>query len=192
MRVSTLQVDDPSRPIFRPQVQLPETARLQFGGRLQAGYKFAFDRFAVTPFLAVQYLQLWQSGYAETSFTAAGAPGILGLTFQPRTITSLPTFLGAQVDTRIALPYGATWVPFVRASWVHEFMPDRNIAAAMGLLPTGTFIVDGPRAASDAARIEAGSNLYVTRNIALFGNFIGEYSNRTSSNAGNGGLRVTW
>jgi uncharacterized protein with beta-barrel porin domain len=73
MRVSTLQVDDPSRPIFRPQVQLPETARLQFGGRLQAGYKFAFDRFAVTPFLAVQYLQLWQSGYAETSFTAAGA-----------------------------------------------------------------------------------------------------------------------
>jgi uncharacterized protein with beta-barrel porin domain len=56
----------------------------------------------------------------------------------------------------------------------------------------GTFIVDGPRAASDAARIEAGSNLYVTRNVAFFGNFIGEYSNRTSSNAGNGGLRVTW
>jgi outer membrane autotransporter protein len=83
-------------------------------------------------------------------------------------------------------------VPFVRASWVHEFMPDRNIAAAMGLLPTGTFIVDGPRAASDSARIEAGSNLYVTRNIAFFGNFIGEYSNRSSSNAGNGGLRVTW
>ncbi len=164
----------------------------QLGGRLQAGYKFAFDRFAVTPFAAVQYLQLWQHSYSEASITGAGTPGILGLNLQARTITSLPTFLGAQIDTRIAMAHGVTWVLFARASWVHEFMPDRNISAAMSLLPTGTFIVDGPRAASDAARIEAGGNLYVTKNVAFFGNFVGEYSNSTSSNAGNGGLRVTW
>jgi uncharacterized protein with beta-barrel porin domain len=164
----------------------------QFGGRLQTGYKFAFDRFAVTPFAAVQYLQLWQRGYSEASFTTAGAPGILGLTFQSRAISSLPTFLGAQVDARFAFAHGVTFAPFVRASWVHEFMPDRNVAAALGILPTGTFIVDGPRAAADAARIEAGGNLYVTRNVAFFGNFIGEYSGSTSSSAGNGGLRVTW
>jgi hypothetical protein len=42
-----------------------------------------------------------------------------------------------------------------------------------------------------AGRALAGSNLYIAKNVALFGNFIGEYSNRTSSNAGNGGLRVT-
>jgi uncharacterized protein with beta-barrel porin domain len=164
----------------------------QFGGRLQAGYKFAFDRFAVTPFAAVQYLQLWQRGYAEASVTGAGTPGILGLSFQERTIASLPTFLGAQVDTRIAFAHGVTWAPFARASWVHEFMPDRSVAAAIGVLPTGTFIVDGPRAASDAARIEAGSNLYVTTNVAFFGNFVGEYSSRGASSAGNGGLRVVW
>jgi uncharacterized protein with beta-barrel porin domain len=163
----------------------------QFGGRLQVGHKFVFDRFAVTPFAAVQYMQLWQHAYTETS-TAGGVPGILGLSFQSRTVSSLPTFLGAEVNTRIAMAHGAVWSPFVRASWVHEFMPDRTVAAAMSILPTGTFIVDGPRAARDAARIEAGSNFYVTRNVAFFANFIGEYSGHTSSNAGNGGIRVNW
>ena len=43
-----------------------------------------------------------------------------------------------------------------------------------------------------AARIEAGSSFYVTRNVAFFGNFVGEYSSQSSSNAGNGGLKVTW
>jgi uncharacterized protein with beta-barrel porin domain len=71
-------------------------------------------------------------------------------------------------------------------------MPDRSIAAAMGILPTGTFIVDGPHAFSDAARIEAGSNLYLRQNVSLFGTFVGEYSSRSSSSAGNAGLRVTW
>src|SRR5262249_23487547 len=71
--------------------------------------------------------------------------------------------------------------------WVPEFMPDRSMAAAMGLFPTGPFIVDGPRAAPDSARIEAGSNIYLTRNVAFFGTFIGEYSSRSSNNAGNGG-----
>jgi outer membrane autotransporter protein len=164
----------------------------QFGGRLQVGRQFVFDRIAVTPFAAVQYLQLWQRGYTETSVTAAGAPGILGLTFQSRAVSSLPTFLGAQVDTRFVVARDTTLAPFVRASWVHEFMPDRSIAAALGFLPIGNFIVDGPRAASNAARLEAGANLYVARNVALFANFIGEYSKSTSSNGGNGGLRVTW
>jgi uncharacterized protein with beta-barrel porin domain len=164
----------------------------QFGGRLQVGHQFMFDRFAVTPFAAVQYMQLWQHAYAETSFVGAGVPGILGLNFQSRTISSLPTFLGAEINTRIAVAHGAVWAPFVRASWVHEFMPDRTVAAAMSILPTGTFIVDGPRAARDAARIEAGSNFYVTKNMAIFASFVGEYSGHTSSNAGSGGIRVNW
>jgi uncharacterized protein with beta-barrel porin domain len=164
----------------------------QFGGRLQVGHKFVFDRFAVTPFAAVQYMQLWQRAYTEASSAGFGVPGILGLSFQSRTVPSLPTFLGAEINTRIAVAHGAVWAPFVRASWVHEFMPDRTVSAAMSILPTGTFIVDGPRAARDAARIEAGSNFYVTRNVAFFANFVGEYSGQTSSNAGNGGIRVSW
>jgi outer membrane autotransporter protein len=75
---------------------------------------------------------------------------------------------------------------------VHEFEPTRDITAALSLLPAGTFTVDGARAARDAARIEAGSNLYVTKSVSLFGNFTGEFSKHGSSYTGNGGLRVAW
>jgi uncharacterized protein with beta-barrel porin domain len=164
----------------------------QFGGRLQAGYRLAFEPFAVTPFAAVQYLTLRQSAYAENSFALGGMPGILGLALPAHSVTSLPTFLGVQLDTRFALGPVTTVNPFTRVAWVHEFMPDRNISAALGILPTGSFIVDGPRAVPDAARIESGANIQVARNVVFFGSFVGEYAAHSSSSAGNGGLRVTW
>src|SRR5262249_59002217 len=108
------------------------------------------------------------------------------------TFSCRPPFRGAIFDPRRPSPPAVTAVPYLRASWVHEFKPDRSIAAALGFLPIGNFIVDGPRAARDAVRIEAGGNLYIARNVALFASFIGEYSNSTHSNAGNGGPRVTW
>ena len=69
---------------------------------------------------------------------------------------------------------------------------ERDIAAALSLLPVGAFTVEGPRAASDSARVEAGANLYLTKSAALFGSFIGEFSNRGSIYSGNGGVRVIW
>jgi outer membrane autotransporter protein len=133
-----------------------------------------------------------QRGYTETSIAAGGAPGVLGLSFQPRAVSSLPTFLGAQVETQHTFDSGAVLAPFGRVSWVHEFEPQRDIAAALTLLPVGAFTVEGPRAASDSARVEAGANLYLTKSAALFGSFIGEFSNRGSIYSGNGGVRVIW
>ena len=98
------------------------------GARLEVGRSYALPWLNVTPFAAVQTSTLWQRGFTETS-TAAGLPGILGLTYQSQTTTSLPTFLGVQLDTRLALANGMVWSPFLRAAWVHEFNPDRSIAA---------------------------------------------------------------
>jgi outer membrane autotransporter protein len=91
------------------------------------GRSYALQWLNVTPFAAVQTSTLSQRGFTETS-TAAGLPGILGLTSQSQTTTSLPTFLGVQLDTRLALANGTVWSPFLRAAWVHEFNPDRSIA----------------------------------------------------------------
>ena len=88
----------------------------QFGSRLQVGHKFMFDRVAVTPFAAVQYTQLWQRAYTETSSAGFGVPGILGLSFQSRSISSLPTFLGAEINTRIAAAHGAFQARFLARS----------------------------------------------------------------------------
>jgi outer membrane autotransporter protein len=164
----------------------------QLGGRLEIGWRQPVERLTVTPFAAVEFLRLWQRGHTETSITSAGAPGVLGLGFQPHAVSSLPTFLGAQIESRFGFANGAIWAPYGRVSWVHEFEPTRDITASLSLLPAGPFTVDGARAASNAARIEAGSNLYLTKLVSLFGNFTGEFSKPGSSYAGNGGVRVAW
>jgi len=164
----------------------------ELGGRLELGWRQPLGRFTVAPFAAAQFLQLWQRGYAETSVTAAGAPGILGLDFQPQQVSSLPTFLGAQIDTQVDFAGGASWRPYLRASWVHEFEARRDVTAALLLFPGNAFTVDGASAASDAVRIEGGGDFRLTHTASLFASFGGEYSGRSGSLAGTGGLRVVW
>jgi uncharacterized protein with beta-barrel porin domain len=106
--------------------------------------------------------------------------------------SAITPHLGAQFDTHLVLASGTLWTPFVRASWVHEFEPTRDITATFLTLANSTFTVDGPRAARDAARIDIGSKLAITRNVSLFGTFDGEFSDRSQLYSGNGGVRVVW
>jgi outer membrane autotransporter protein len=107
-------------------------------------------------------------------------------------VSSLPTFLGAQFDSRFYLPTGMTVSPYVRLSWVHEFNPTRQITASFIALPGTSFTVDGPRAARDAARIEIGSKFAVSQNVKAFASFDGEFSDRTQAYAGKGGITMAW
>jgi outer membrane autotransporter protein len=163
-----------------------------FSGRVEVGAKQAFGHFAVTPFAAVQFAELWQNGFTEANPVPAGAPGPLGLTYGSISASSLPTFVGAQFDTRFAFSNGMALSPYARASWVHEFKPNRAINAVFIALPGAAFTVDGPRAASDAVRIDAGAKLAIRPNAWLFASFDGEFSSRSQSYAGKGGVRVAW
>jgi autotransporter-associated beta strand protein len=174
-----------------------ETATGSFGsnllsGRVEVGAKQVFGRFAVTPFAAVQFAQLWQNGFTEANPVPAGAADPLGLTLGSISVSSLPTFLGAQLDARYVFANGQVLSPYARLSWVHEFNPDRAINASFIALPGAAFIVDGPRAASDAMRIDAGAKLAIARNAWLFASFDGEFSDRSQSYAGKAGARVAW
>jgi autotransporter-associated beta strand protein len=162
------------------------------GGRLEVGFKQAFNGIAITPFAAAQFAELWQSGYSESSVAIGGTPGVLGLTYAAQTISSLPIFLGAQFDTKVVLGNGMTSSPYARVSWVHELDPTRNITASFITLPATGFTVDGPRAARDAARVDIGSMLAITRNAALFASFDGEFSDRSQMYAGKGGFKLSW
>ena len=122
----------------------------------------------------------------------AGAAGPLGLTYGSISVSSLPTFVGAQFDTRFAFSNGVALSPYTRLSWVHEFKPNRAINPTFIALPGAAFTVDGPRAASDAVRIDAGAKLGIRPNAWLFASFDGEFSNRSQSYAGKGGVRVAW
>ena len=51
--------------------------------------------------------------------------------------------------------------PYARVSWVHEFEPNRQVTASFINMPAAAFTVDGARAASDAARIDAGAKFAI-------------------------------
>jgi autotransporter-associated beta strand protein len=163
-----------------------------FSGRVEVGAKQVFGRFAVTPFAAVQFAEFWQNGVTETNPVPAGAAGPLGLTYGSISVSSLPTFVGAQLDTRLAFGNGMVLSPYARLSWVHEFNPTRAIDATFIALPSAAFTVDGPRASSDAARIDAGAKLAIGPNAWLYASFDGEFSDRGQSYAGKGGARIAW
>jgi outer membrane autotransporter protein len=163
----------------------------QLSARLELGWKRAFANYMLTPFVAIEPAALWSRGYTETSTTVGGAPGVLGLSFAPRTTTSLPTFLGVQADTRLVLRNGAVVTPYARASWVHEFEPSRQITATFVSLPAGAFTVDGARPASDSGRLDAGSKVQLDATRSLFANISGEWSGISQSYSATAGLKVS-
>jgi uncharacterized protein with beta-barrel porin domain len=168
----------------------------QLAGRLEVGRPFEVAKFetsqvGVTPFIALQPAQLWTPAYTETSVTQSGAPGAFALSYQAQGTTSLPTFLGAQLD-------GETMVNarplkgWFRAAWVHEFLPDRGVTAGFTVLPGSTFSVDGARAASNAARLDLGVKYAVGAQTSLFANSNVELSDRGQSVGATVGLRIVW
>ena len=168
----------------------------QLAGRLEVGRPFEVAKFetgqmGVTPFVAVQPSQLWTPAYTEWSVTQNGAPGVFALSYQAQGTTSLPTFLGAQLDGETmvnARPLKA----WLRAAWVHEFLPDRGVTAGFTVLPGSTFSVDGARAASNAARLELGVKYAVGNQTSLFANSNAELSDRGQSVGATVGLRIVW
>ena len=168
----------------------------QLAGRVEVGKAFDLNpgeasRYSITPFAALQPVQLWTPGYTESSVTASGAPGVFALSYQPQSTTSLPLFVGAQFDAATEIrsrPVSA----FVRLAWVHEFLPDRNVSAGFTVLPGSTFTVDGARAAYNAARVDLGVKYAVADNTFLYASGGAELSDRGQSIGGTVGLRIVW
>ena len=87
---------------------------------------------------------------------------MLGLTFEFSSVSSLVSSLGAQLDTRVALSYGRTLVPFVRVAWLHEFDPERGFEFFLTQSPAAAFSCRGASAVKDAAKVDAGLRLDLT------------------------------
>jgi outer membrane autotransporter protein len=87
------------------------------GARLEIGRKYTLPGFNITPFAALQGSTLWERGFTESS-TTGGLAGDSRPDFQSQMVSSLPTFLGVQLDTPWAFANGTVWSPFVRAAGV--------------------------------------------------------------------------
>jgi outer membrane autotransporter protein len=165
----------------------------QVGGRVEAGWRFMLQRYELTPFAGVTVQSLHQDGYSETSTNAAtGAAGILGLTYQPWTTTSVRSTLGAQAATTLQLGERTTIMPRLRAAWAHEFNDDRQVGASFLSIPAAAFTMNGARPSRDAAIVSAGVDVGIGRAVALYAWFDSELTGAGNAYAGTGGLRVSW
>jgi outer membrane autotransporter protein len=154
--------------------------------RLEAGYRRSFDVHTVTPFVGLGVAHLRTDGFTEES------TGLLGLTFDSNSVTSVTSSVGIQLNTRIALPDGGLLTPFVRIAWIHEFNPARSVDSFLTMSPAASFSLQATPAASDLAKINAGVKLDLSERLALFAYFEGDFSDRVQAYAGHGGLRISW
>ena len=156
-------------------------------GRIEAGYKVATRSFDLTPIVGFEAGRLRNDGFAETGIGGA----IDGLDVGGRTTNSDKSFAGFQVEGRTTV--GTTEVtPFARATWEHEFKPERHIDAAFAALPDSDFQVTATAAPGDVARLNAGLKVAIGPRVALFASFDGTMGSRSDSYGGNGGVKISW
>jgi outer membrane autotransporter protein len=71
-------------------------------------------------------------------------------------------------------------------------MTSRGVTAGFTALPGTSFIVDGARAASDAARLDLGLSYALGDRTSLFASASAELSGRSQSIAGTAGVKFSW
>jgi uncharacterized protein with beta-barrel porin domain len=166
----------------------------QYGGRIESGWRFSFDRNVLTPFAGLTVQALSQSAYTENSRNAAtGGPGMLGVSVQAQTTTSVRSTLGGQFETAFTATDDAVFRPRLRVGWAHEFNTSRTATVTLSsVLPGAPFQVTGAQPAADALVVGAGFDLELGRMVRLYGQFDGEFSSNARAFAGTGGLRLVW
>jgi len=127
-------------------------------------------------------------GFSET----ASNGDALGLDYARRTVTSLPSSLGLQLDTVIGLGDDLTVQPWVRAAWLHEFNPDRSVEPTFLSAPGYPFVVQGAAAAEDAVAVNAGFKLNWGPDTSFFATFDGKFADNIQTYGGNAGLQLRW
>jgi outer membrane autotransporter protein len=165
----------------------------QYGGRVEGGWRFAIDQHTLTPFAGMTVQALSQSGYSETSRdTTTGAPGVLGVTVQGQTTTSVRSVLGLQFETAIGAADSAVLKPRLRLGWGHEFNTNRSATVALSLLPGAPFQVTGAQPYTDSMVVGAGLELELGRMLRVYGQFDGDFAGNARGFSGTGGVKLIW
>jgi outer membrane autotransporter protein len=96
-----------------------------------------------------------------------------------------------QLDTSKTLGDGMVLTPYARLAWAHQFDTERNLTVELQSLPTN-FTVQGAPASGDAALVDVGVKLALSRRVAAYVGFDGGAGNHGQSYAGTGGFTISW
>ena len=160
------------------------------GLRFEAGYAVPVAGVNVTPFVAFEPTWRWQNGATET-LIYGGMMGP-GLTFLSQTTTSLPLILGVQLDTNMTLANGHAVSAFIRAGWMHEFDPSRDLTKSLPGMAGATFTSGGDYAFANAAFIRVGAQYKLTEQMSFFADINSQLAQQGVTLGGQIGMKVNW
>jgi outer membrane autotransporter protein len=158
-----------------------------FGGRLEAGYRYGWAGFGVTPYAALQAQQFHTPNYSEIDLTGGG----FALSYAARDAHDVRGELGARFDS-VHLVNGMPLVLRARAAWAHDWVSDPSLLALFQALPGASFIVTGATPAKDSALASAGAEWHLTPQLSLAAKFDGEFASGSQTYGGTGTVRYTW
>lgn len=111
----------------------------EYSFSIGGGYDVNLQKFTLSPYVRMDYLDIKIDAYKEKQTTPNGAPGFgLALDVEQQKIKSFTINFGGQIYRDFDAGKSAL-TPYLRAGWVHEFQNDaRNIKASFINVPFGT------------------------------------------------------
>ena len=155
----------------------------------EVGYQAKYGVVTATPFAGLEFSSLKTGAFIENN---QGLPSVIGLSFNARTSTSFPGYLGLQLETKSDLWNQMSFDVWARGAWMHEFDASRSTQASFLSAPGFDFVVQGAQPPRDAFITSVGLKLNLTKNAAIFGTFEGQFGSGATSVGGTGGVVVTW
>ena len=162
-----------------------------FSGRIEGGNRWLVPELGgvgLTPYAALQATAFHLPAYSESSLNGAGG---FALNYSAETATAARTEVGLRGDKSWAMAEGLLTLRG-RTAWAHDYNPDRNVSAVFQSLPGSTFIVNGARAARNAALTSASAEMSFNSGWSVAATFDGEFSDVSRSYAGKGVVRYAW
>jgi len=159
-----------------------------YGGRIEAGYRYALPVVAVTPYAALQAQGFHTPDYSETDLTSGG----YGLSYAAHNATDTRSELGARFDKRMAVAGDATLNLRAGLAWLHDWTSDPSLTTSFQALPGSSFIVEGATPPKNSALVSAGAELRLAGGVSLLAKFDGNFAGGSRTYSGTGTLRYTW
>jgi outer membrane autotransporter protein len=156
----------------------------------EVGYEAKFGSISATPFAGLEFSSLSSSSFTESN---QGGPSVIGLSYASTTIDTLPSYLGLQLEGKTNSLGQMGLDVWVRAAWQHEFDLNRSTNSSFISAPGFNFTIQGAEPPADALVTSVGAKLNITKNVAVFGTFEGQFGEGgANSIGGTGGLVFTW
>jgi outer membrane autotransporter protein len=165
-----------------------EQATTRYGaGEVQVfgelGYGVSFGQTAIEPFAGLAWVHL-----STDSFTENG--GISALNGSVNTSDVGYSTLGMRAASYYLLQYGMVFIPRASVAWQHAFGTVDPIAALAFVSTGAAFAIAGVPLARDAALVEAGADLQITRQAKIGLSYSGQLANSIQDHSVKGNF--TW